>query len=110
MLSYLRSFEGEFVKSHMDKSAKDKKRDIALQKKRLEANKMRISELDGIFKRIYEDNISAKISDERFAKLSADYEREQKQLICDTEILENELTQETKQIIFSKKVNFYFIF
>ena len=98
MLSYLKSFEGEFVKILMDKSAKDKKRDIALQRKRLEANKMRISELDGIFKRIYEDNISGKISDERFEKLSKDYEQEQKQLICDTEALENELNQESEQV------------
>ena len=58
----------------------------------------RISELDGIFKRIYEDNISGKLSDERFAKLSADYEREQKQLISDTEILGNELNQEAEQV------------
>ena len=98
MLAYLKSFEGEFVKSLMDKSAKDKKKEIALQRKKLETNKMRISELDGIFKRIYEDNISGKISDERFAKLSKDYEREQKQLISDTEILENELNQETEQV------------
>ena len=31
--------------------------------------------------RLYEDNISGKISDERFAKLSETYEAEQKQLI-----------------------------
>lgn len=32
--------------------------------------------------RLYEDNISSKISDERFAKLSETYEAEQKQLIA----------------------------
>ena len=86
------------VKSLVDKSAKDKKKEIALRRKKLEANKTRISELDGIFKRIYEDNISGKLSDERFAKLSADYEREQKQLISDTEMFENELNQEAEQV------------
>lgn len=45
-----------------------------------------------------EDNINGKLSDERFAKLSADYEREQKQLISDTEVLENELNQESEQV------------
>ena len=98
MLAYLQSFESDFVKSLVDKSAKDKKREIASRRKKLETNKMRISELDGIFKRIYEDNISGKLSDERFAKLSADYEREQKQLISDTEELENELNQEAEQV------------
>ena len=98
MLSYLQSFESDFVKSLVDKSAKDKKKEIASRRKKLEASKMRISELDEIFKRIYEDNISGKLSDERFAKLSADYEKEQKQLISDTETLENELNQEVEQI------------
>ncbi len=98
MLAYLQSFESDFVKSLVDKSAKDKKKEIAMRRKKLEASKMRISELDGIFKRIYEDNISGKLSDERFAKLSADYEREQKQLISNTEALENELNQEAEQV------------
>ena len=59
---------------------------------------MRISELDGIFKRIYEDNISGKLSDEWFSKLSNDYEREQKQLIEETEAFEKELNQEAEQV------------
>ena len=98
MLRYLQSFESEFVKSLVEKSTKDKKKEIASRRKKLEANKTRISELDGIFKRIYEDNISGKLSDERFAKLSVDYEREQKQLIDDTELLEKELNQEAEQV------------
>ena len=40
----------------------------------------RITELDAIFKRLYEDNISGKLSDERFQKLSADYEKEEQEL------------------------------
>ena len=98
MLRYLQSFESDFVKSLVDKSAKDKKKEIALRRKKLEANKTRISELDGIFKRIYEDNISGKLSDERFSKLSVDYEREQKQLIEDTVALESELNQEAELV------------
>ena len=40
----------------------------------------RIAELDTIFKRLYEDTISGKLSDERFQKLSVGYEQEQHQL------------------------------
>ena len=36
--------------------------------------------MDAIFKRLYEDNISGKLSDERFQKLSADYEKEEQDL------------------------------
>ena len=33
-----------------------------------------------IIKRLYEDNVNGKISDERFMELSADYEQEQREL------------------------------
>ncbi len=56
-----------------EKEAKKRKREIAQAEKR-------IAELDRIFKRIYEDDISGTISHERFLKLSADYEAEQKEL------------------------------
>ena len=56
-----------------EKDTKKRKREIAQAEKR-------IAELDRIFKRIYEDDISGAISHERFLKLSADYEAEQKEL------------------------------
>ena len=56
-----------------EKAAKKRKREITQAEKR-------IAELDRIFKRIYEDDISGAISHERFLKLSAEYEAEQKEL------------------------------
>ncbi|VYU60879.1 recombinase family protein [Flavonifractor plautii] len=56
-----------------EKDAKKRRREIAQAEKR-------IGELDRIFKHIYEDDISGTISHERFLKLSADYEAEQKEL------------------------------
>ena len=53
---------------------------VKQKKKELEQAKKRIAELDRIFKRIYEDDISGTISHERFLKLSAEYEAEQKKL------------------------------
>jgi hypothetical protein len=40
----------------------------------------RIVELDKIIKKLYEDNLSGRISDERFDTMCADYEKEQAQL------------------------------
>ena len=57
-----------------EKEVKKRKHEIALAEKR-------IGELDRIFKRIYEDDISEAISHKRFLKLSADYEAEQKELM-----------------------------
>ena len=64
------AFEEAAKKQHFqeaEKEAQKRKREIAQAEKR-------IAELDRIFKRIYEDDISGTISHERFLKLSADYE------------------------------------
>lgn len=56
-----------------EKDMKRKRREVGQAKKR-------IAELDRIFKRIYEDDINGTISHERFLKLSAEYEAEQREL------------------------------
>ena len=56
-----------------EKEMKSKRREVGQAKKR-------IAELDRIFKRIYEDDINGTISHERFLKLSAEYEAEQREL------------------------------
>lgn len=59
--------------SATEKEMKRRKREVGQAQKR-------IAELDRIFKRIYEDDISGAISHERFLKLSAEYEAEQREL------------------------------
>ena len=62
-----------------------------LKQKELAAAQARDSELDGLFERIYEDNISGKLSDERFAKMSQRYEEEQAELSEKIKALRKEL-------------------
>ena len=64
----------------MDSDLRQRDRDLAKRKRQLADSEKRITELDAIFKRLYEDNISGKLSDERFQKLSADYEKEEQEL------------------------------
>ena len=56
------------------------KKKAAARKRELEAAEKRMTELKAIFKRLYEDSVSGRITDERFAELSTDYEREQTEL------------------------------
>ena len=63
-------------KQRFDEAEKEMKR----KRREVEQAKKQIVELDRIFKRIYEDDISGAISHERFLKLSAEYEAEQKEL------------------------------
>ena len=46
----------------------------------MERSEKRISELKRLFIKIYEDNASGKLSDERFDMMSQTYEAEQKEL------------------------------
>ena len=78
--SYAREHEDEFVRLITQKSKQETERNLRESKKELDAAKARISKLDGIIQRLYEDNIEGKVSDERFAKLTATYEAEQSSL------------------------------
>ena len=53
----------------------------------------RIDELDGIIKRLYEDNLTGKLTDERFIKLSRDYEAEQNDLKTSIEAMREDMKQ-----------------
>ena len=80
LLDSVKDNEAEFVQTAMDNSASKHSSDVFKAKKALNQAEKRIAELDRLFARLYEDNISGKISDERFAVLSAGYEDEQKKL------------------------------
>ena len=50
------------------RTMKRAKQELAAKTKELEKSRRRISVLDGLFKKTYEDNASGKLSDERFEK------------------------------------------
>ncbi len=72
----IQNFQNMVYQQRFEEAEKAVKR----KKKELEQARKRIAELDRIFKRIYEDDINGTISHERFLKLSAEYEAEQKEL------------------------------
>ncbi len=78
--SYAAKHEARFMKLLVEQNEDGGRRRNAAKKKELETAQKRISELSAIFKRLYEDNVTGRISDERFSELSADYEAEQKEL------------------------------
>ena len=73
-------YEDEFVKAVIGHSQQAEQTDRKLKEKELRTLLARDEELDGLFERIYEDNVSGKISDERFSRMSRRYEDEQKEL------------------------------
>ena len=78
----------------MASDLRQRDRDLAKRKRQLADSEKRITELDTIFRRLYEDSISGKLSDERFQKLSADYEKEEQDLKVLTSSLRKEVELE----------------
>ncbi|MCI6583430.1 MAG: recombinase family protein [Oscillospiraceae bacterium] len=80
MISFVKENEDEFVQAAMDNSIQKQSSELAKSRNKLKEAEKRIAELDRLFTRLYEDNVSGKISDERFSMMSTGYEDEQKKL------------------------------
>ena len=90
---YAAKHEARFMKLLTEQNEDGSRRRNAAKKKELEAAEKRIAELSAIFKRLYEDSVTGRISDERFTELSADYEAEQKELKEKAAALRGELSR-----------------
>ncbi len=80
LTAYVREHEEDFVEMVMKQSKAEVEKSLRSEKKELSRAEARASEIDTIIRKLYEDNVCGKISDERFIKLSDDYEKEQKEL------------------------------
>ena len=76
---------------------RERDKELAAKKKALTDADKRIAELDVIIKRLYEDNITGKLTDERFIKLSRDYELEQGNLKANAEITRQDVKQQEQK-------------
>jgi len=99
VVSYVRAYEDEFVQMVMDADMKQKAKELSEKKHQLSEKEKRHSQLDSLFQRIYKDNVSGKLSDEQFAKLSQGYETEQKELQAEIESFHKEMAQEEQQSV-----------
>lgn len=106
------SYENQFRKVLGAKQKAEVKKELSVKKKLLSKSESRIKELDLLFQCIYEDNVSGKISDERFEMLSANYENEQVELKSLIEKLSAEISETEEQSDnvekFISKVHKYF--
>ncbi|MEA4941675.1 MAG: recombinase family protein [Oscillibacter sp.] len=79
-LFFAREHENEFMSKLGQQAAAVQKKELAAQRRALAKAQARLTELDKLFQRIYEDNFSGKLTDEQFTKLAASYSEEQKVL------------------------------
>ena len=100
---YAAKHESRFVKLLVQQNEIGGKRKTAAAIKQLEQAQERISEISRIIKRLYEDNVNGKISDERFMELSADYEAEQAELKKRAAALQAELDKSQAATVNAEK-------
>ena len=101
--SYAEKHEKQFMKLLIQQNEDGGKKRNAAKKKELDAAGKRITELSAIFKRLYEDSVAGRISDDRFMELSADYEAEQSQLKERIAELQGELSKAQEASVNAEK-------
>ena len=97
LMKFASLYEDEFVKAVIGHSQQAEQTDRKLKEKELKTLLARDEELDGLFERIYEDNVSGKLSDDRFAKMSRRYEDEQKELAEKIKKLRSEIEKQSSR-------------
>lgn len=87
---YFRSEMGQVLRVQSEET-------LGIHKKRLAQAEKRIGKLDRLFIRIYEDNVSGRLDDEKFAMMSANYTQEQKGLKAEAKSLQQVIQKQEQQ-------------
>ena len=85
---YAKHDRAEFVRVVQETQSSQQTTEVRKQRTRLATAKQRVSELEVLLCKIYEDNILGKLSDSRYATLDAQYEKEQTELTAEISVLE----------------------
>ena len=97
LTKYAGLYEDDFLKEVIGHSRQAEETERRLKEKELKSLLARDDELDGLFERIYEDNVSGKLSDDRFAKMSRRYEEEQKEFSEKIKKLRSEIEKQSSR-------------
>ena len=100
---FVKANEAEFIRQIRETSVIKQEEMAKSHKQKLLKEQKRIGELDTLIRRIYEDNISGKLTDKRFEILSREYEQEQTELEKSIDILTAELDSFTADSVRADK-------
>ena len=94
---YVGHYESHFREICESKLKSESREILRDRKKLLEKDEKRIAELDRLFIRLYEDNVTSRISDDRFTMMSRIYEDEQRDPKAEVEVLRQEIETQEQQ-------------
>lgn len=90
---YARTKTKEFVQFINNKSSSENKRELTTKTIELGKKEKRNTELNALFKRLYEDNVLGKVTNEQFRMLSEGYNEEQKEIAEQIPVLQNQIEE-----------------
>ena len=93
MTSLISKHEKEFVEVLSQRRLLRNESDRRIKEKRISELASRLKELDVLFEKTYEDNAMGKLSDERYLRMSAKYDKEQSDVEAELEHLRNEIDE-----------------
>lgn len=91
VLWYVQSYEKLFAQRQLAEFDEKQKKELTDKRRELDKAKVRVREIDSVIQKLYEDNATGKISNERFATMSMSLENEQSGLKDHIPALEDEL-------------------
>lgn len=84
---YVAFHEKEFIENYLKSTTAEQQKAQAKAQRELSKTTARIEEINGIIRKLYEDNVKGKMTDKRFDFLAKSYETEQAELRTKTEEL-----------------------
>ena len=96
-IQYVSEYEDDFIREAADVTIHRQDRELTQKKEAFVKAEKRIIEIDLIIKHLYEDSTTGKLSDERFVKLSREYELEQDNLKSMADVLRDDLKQQEQK-------------
>lgn len=99
LADFVRCYEPVFLYMLAKKNNALKKAELQKLKHTVEKGQQRIVELDRLIEKIYEDNALGRLSDERYTRMMASYEKEQKTLTEEVEQSQKTLEESEQQTV-----------
>ena len=93
LADFVTCHESFFLQMIGKRQSAGKDQNIQSIKSDIAAGKHRIDEIDRLIAKLYEDNFAGKLSDERYSRMAAKYEKEQAELLQSVSTKEKELAE-----------------
>ena len=97
VISCVSCYEDVFREAVGARRSAEAKKELAAKRKALQKAEARLTELDRLFKRIYEDMVNGRLSESRFQMLSDDYDQEQADLRAKIDQLSRKIAEQEDQ-------------